>query len=118
VQWSTVALNKNSPIPLYYQLDQLSLECVLSEQVAISRMTARQAVAYLVREGALVVKQGVGTFIAEPKLTYDALHLLGFTEEAMRRGGVVTSRVLEQAIVTPPPTTMRAASSGSSPARR
>ena len=119
MQWSAVSLNKNSPIPLYYQLaelireriqsgalrpgDQLPSERDLSEQVAISRMTVRQAVAYLVREGTLVVKQGVGTFIAEPKLTYDALHLLGFTEEAMRRGGGVTSRVLEQAIATTPP---------------
>jgi hypothetical protein len=73
VQWSTVALNKNSPIPLYYQLvepirgrsqsgelrsgDQLLSERDLSEQVAISRMTVRQAVAYLVHEGMLVVKQ-------------------------------------------------------------
>jgi GntR family transcriptional regulator len=119
VQWSAAALNKNSPIPLYYQLaelireriqsgelksgDQLPSERDLSEQVAISRMTARQAAAYLVREGTLVVRHGVGTFVAEPKLTYDALHLLGFTEETMRRGGVVTSRVLEHAIVTPPP---------------
>lgn len=95
-----MALDKSSPIPLYYQLaelireriqsgelkpgDQLPSERDLSEQVAISRMTVRQAVAYLVREGTLVVKPGVGTFVAEPKLTYDALHLLGFTEEMIR----------------------------------
>lgn len=114
-----MTLDKKHPIPLYYQLaellreqiqggklkpgDQLPSERELSEQAGISRMTARQAVTYLVREGVLVVKPGVGTFVAEPKLTHDTLHLLGFTEEMMQRGGAATSRVLEQAIVTPPP---------------
>jgi GntR family transcriptional regulator len=65
-------------------------------------MTARQAVAYLVREGALVARHGLGTFVAEPKLTHDALHLLSFTEEIMHRGGQVISRVLEQAAVPAP----------------
>lgn len=113
-----MVLNKRSPIPLYYQLaelikerirsgelklgDQLPSERDLSEHVAVSRMTARQAIAYLVREGTLVVKPGVGTFVAEPKLIYNALHLLGFTEETIRRGGLAASQVLEQAVVTPP----------------
>jgi GntR family transcriptional regulator len=113
-----VPLDKRSPVPLYYQLAewirgrvqagelqpgaQLPSERDLSEQAGVSRMTARQAVAYLVREGTLVVRPGVGTFVAEPKLTYDALHLLSFTEETIRRGGAVASRVLEQAIVVPP----------------
>jgi len=112
-------VSKESPIPLYYQLaewlrerirsgelaagDQLPADRELAEQAGISRMTARQAISYLVREGALVVKPGVGTFVAEPKLAYDALHLLGFTEETMRHGGAVGSRVLEQAVVVPPP---------------
>lgn len=112
-------IDKQSPIPLYYQLaehireqirsgelrpgDQLPSERLLSEHYGISRMTVRQALAYLVREGALVARHGLGTFVAEPKLTYDALHLLGFTEEVMRRGGKAISRVLEQQRVTPPP---------------
>lgn len=112
-------LDKNSPIPLYYQLaewiteqiksgalkpgDQLPSERELSEQAGISRMTVRQAAAYLVNTGVLVVKPGVGTFVAEPKLVHNTLHLLGFTEAMMQRGGAVSSRVLEQAVVTPPP---------------
>ena len=66
-------------------------------------MTARQAIAYLVRDGTLVVKPGIGTFVAEPKLTYDAHHLLGFTEETMQHGGAVTTTVLEQEVMAPPP---------------
>lgn len=111
-------VDKSSPVPLYYQLaellreqiatgelkpgDQLPSDRELAEQAGISRMTARQAVLYLARQGALVVKPGVGTFVVQPKLTHDTLHLLGFTEEMMRHGHAATSRVLEQAVVTAP----------------
>lgn len=117
--WAGLSPVKTSPIPLYYQLAeaireriragdlppgrQLPSERELADHASISRMTARQALTYLVRDGTLEVKPGVGTFVAEPKLTYDALHLLGFTEETMRHGGIVVSRVLEQIITTPPP---------------
>lgn len=111
-------LDKNSPVPLYYQLaewvreqirvgalkpgERLPSERELSEQAGISRMTARQAVAYLVREGLIIVRQGVGTFVVEPKLTHDPLHLLGFSAEIIRQGGKPSSRVLVQTIVSPP----------------
>jgi GntR family transcriptional regulator len=114
-----VALNRHSPMPLYYQLAELLREHIrsgklapgaqippertLSEQHGISRMTVRQALAYLEREGTLVVRHGLGTFVAAPKLTYDALHLLGFTEEVLRHGGTVVSRVLELGRVAAPP---------------
>jgi GntR family transcriptional regulator len=113
-----MSLHRNSPIPLYYQLAevlrerirlgviqpaaQLPSERDLSETFRISRMTVRQALAYLVREGSLVARQGLGTFVAEPKLAYDALHLLSFTEEMMLSGAAPASQVLEQAVVSPP----------------
>ncbi len=111
-------LDKQSPIPLYYQLaerikdqihagalaagDQLPPERDLAHQMGVSRMTARQALGYLVNEGLLEVRQGVGTFLTPPKLTHNAIHLVGFTEEMRDQGGAVTSTVLEQAIVSPP----------------
>lgn len=114
-----MGLNKRSPIPLYYQLveqlseqiragelqpgQQLPSERELSDRHRISRMTVRQAIVYLVRAGTLKTYHGLGTFVAEPKLTNQASHLLGFTEAIMRRGGTVTSRVLEQAVIQPPP---------------
>ncbi|GAB4431095.1 MAG: GntR family transcriptional regulator [Chloroflexi bacterium OHK40] len=113
-----MALNRSVPVPLYYQLaelireqiaagelrpgDQVPGERTLSEQYQISRMTARQALVYLEREGTLVSEQGRGTFVAAPKLTYDALHLLGFTEAMLLRGAKPRARVLEQGVVTPP----------------
>ena len=112
-----IRLRRESPIPLYYQLvealrdrivegelkpgDQLPPERELSEQAGVSRMTARQAVAYLVREGVLVARPGIGTFIVQPKLTHDPLHLLSFSEEMIRQGWPVSSRVLEQSVVVP-----------------
>ncbi len=117
--WTDLIPDRRSPVPLYYQLaaaireriragsltagDQLPAERELAERAGISRMTARQALADLARGGDVVARHGIGTFVAEPKLTHDALHLLGFTEEMGRAGGVVSSRVLAQEIVTPPP---------------
>ena len=111
-------LDKHSPIPLYYQLadqirqqinagelrpgDQLPAERELSEQASISRMTARQAIAYLVRQGLLVSKIGIGTFVAEPKLAFDGVHLLGFTERMLSQGVQIVSQVLEQTVAVPP----------------
>lgn len=112
-------LDKDSPIPLYYQLvedirdrirageykpgQQLPGERELSEQYGISRMTVRQALQYLIREDVLIAQQGVGTFVAEPKLAYDPFHAPGFTETMMQRGAAATSRVIEQAVVPSPP---------------
>lgn len=111
-------INKRSADPLYYQIAELIQERIqtgewqpgtrlpserkLSEQLQVSRMTVRQAVAYLVREGALTVKPGVGTSVARPKLTYDAMHLIGFTENMMQQGEMPASHVLDQQIVIPP----------------
>jgi GntR family transcriptional regulator len=114
-----MALNKTSPVPLYYQLAellkeqirsgelapgaQLPSERLLSERYAISRNTARQAIGYLTQEGTVVARHGLGTFVAEPKLTHDMLYLRGFTEEMTQHGGHVTSRVLEhEALIAPP----------------
>ncbi len=113
-----MSLNRQSPIPLYYQLvealvekirqgelkpgDQLPSERELTETYGISRMTIRQGLGYLVREGHLVARQGLGTFVAEPKMERDPLHLLGFTEEMMLKGVASASQVLEQVKVLPP----------------
>jgi GntR family transcriptional regulator len=112
-----VKLDRNSPIPLYFQLaesirelievgqlkplDRLPSEKELAEQTGVSRLTVRQAIAYLVRNGSIAIRPGVGTFVAEPKLSADPFHLLGFTEEMIRQGRTASSRVLEQTVAVP-----------------
>ncbi|MBA4493242.1 GntR family transcriptional regulator [Paenactinomyces guangxiensis] len=95
-------LNKNIPIPLYYQLKQWLTEQIergelrpgdaipsereLSEQFEISRMTVRQALLELVNEGKLVREKGKGTFVAEPKINQGLLKLTSFSEDMRSRG--------------------------------
>ena len=119
MNWDSLHLNRKSPVPLYYQLVEqirqsiraghlsegvrLPAERDIADRAEISRMTVRQALVFLEREGMLSVQPGVGTFVAAPKLTYDALHLVGFAEETMRQGGAVVSRVIGLTIDQPPP---------------
>jgi DNA-binding GntR family transcriptional regulator len=73
----TVALDRSSPVPLYFQVAQqiesmidrgeltpgakLENEIQLADQIGLSRPTMRQAIQYLVDKGLLVRKRGVGT---------------------------------------------------------
>ena len=113
-----LAVQKDNPVPLYYQLaevireriasgefqpgDRLASARTISEDAGISRMTVRQALDYLERQGHLVVRRGDGTFVAAPKLTYHAVNLLGFSQEMIEQGRQPSSRVLEQLALTPP----------------
>lgn len=105
-------LNKQSAVPLYIQLKRLlehqvfdgSLpphsrvpsERELSEQYAISRMTARQALAELIQEGRLYTSAGKGTFVAEPKIQQSLQALTSFSEEMRARGLQPSTRLLRR----------------------
>lgn len=105
-------LNKQSATPLYIQLKNLLQQQVtsggfgphsrvpsereLSEQYAISRMTARQALAELIADGRLYTSAGKGTFVAEPKIRQSVQALTSFTEEMRHRGLEPTTRVLRR----------------------
>ena len=103
-------LNREIPIPLYYQLKEILLEEIkkaetgtafpteleLCKQFDISRPTVRQAINELAVEGYLNRMKGKGTFIAGPKIKQDFLIVLkSFTEEMQEKGLVPSTRVLE-----------------------
>jgi DNA-binding GntR family transcriptional regulator len=79
-----VALDRSSPVPLYFQVasrlqqliesgempvgGRLENEVELAERLGVSRPTTRRAIQYLVERGMLVRKRGVGTQIVHPKV--------------------------------------------------
>lgn len=112
------ALNRHGSVPLYQQLKKLlelqvetgalpphsrvPSERELSEIYAISRMTARQALAELIQEGRLYTSAGKGTFVAEPKIRQSLQSLTSFTEDMRARGFEPTTRLLRREMVAAP----------------
>ena len=104
------ALNRDIPIPLYYQLKEILLESIkhaekgdsfpteleLCEQFDVSRPTVRQAIIELITEGYLRRIKGRGTFIAEPKIQQDFLVALkSFSEEMLEKDLTPSTKVLD-----------------------
>lgn len=97
------SLNKDTPVPLYYQLKTLLLDRIkdgtyrpgdlipteneLSAMFDISRTTVRQAVTELVREGYLYRIKSKGTFVSKPKITQRVLNRYFSHDEAIRESG-------------------------------
>jgi len=108
-------INKNSPIPLYYQLeehikgliengelspgDALPPEREYAEKYQISRMTVRQAFTQLVNEGYLYRLQGKGTFVAERKIEQPLQGLTSFTEDMKARGFTPGNKLIKFEII-------------------
>jgi GntR family transcriptional regulator len=75
--------------------DRLPSERDLAARVGVSRLTARAALASLAHRG--LVERGVGrrgTFVAQPKMTYDLREFAGFTEMARRHGLEAGAKIL------------------------
>jgi DNA-binding GntR family transcriptional regulator len=81
VQRPALSVDRNSPVPLYYQLagqleaaiaqgtlspgSRLENEVQLADRCGLSRPTVRQAIQHLVDKGLLVRKRGVGTQVVQ-----------------------------------------------------
>lgn len=116
---TTSEIRRNDPLPLYYQLYQLLLEKMrsgewlpgssistekeLAEQYDLSRATVRQAIQQLVSDGYLVRRQGLGTFVAKPKLRHGPQRDFGITGYLRAHGLRPGWRVLSKEKVIPPP---------------
>jgi GntR family transcriptional regulator len=84
-QWLTTCIVDGTLVPG----DKLPREESFAAALGVSRMTLRQALAALERQGTIARRPGRlgGTFIAEPKIVCDLTGLAGFTEQ-MRRAQV------------------------------
>jgi GntR family transcriptional regulator len=104
-----ITLERNSPVPLYYQLaqsienaiatgalapgDRLENELALTSRLGLSRPTARQAIHELVKKGLVVRKRGVGTQVVRSKFTRDE-RLTSLNDDLIKAGKVPTTQLL------------------------
>jgi DNA-binding GntR family transcriptional regulator len=83
--------------------ERLPSETELAARYGVARMTVRQAVGALASEGAVVRRQGLGTFAADRRPTRNADLLLSFTEEMRRQGHQVQTKLIGATVEQPPP---------------
>src|SRR6476660_210406 len=105
-----ITLERNSPVPLYYQLaqsienaiatgalapgDRLENELSLTTRLGLSRPTARQAIQELVKKGLLVRKRGVGTQVVRSKFSRDE-RLTSLNDDLAKAGKIPGTQLLE-----------------------
>jgi len=77
--------------------DALPGERVLAEQLGVSRVTVRRAIAGLVESGMLTQRRGAGTFIAE-RIVKSFSRLTSFSDDLRARGLLSRSAFLERAV--------------------
>jgi GntR family transcriptional regulator len=83
-----------------YRAEQaLPSERTLSEQLDVSRVTARKAIDQLVDQGLVVRKRGSGNYIA-PKIEQPLSNLSSFSEQLQERGFTPRSQWLRREVVT------------------
>ena len=110
-------LDREAPLPLYAQLkdallqeirdggfepgDRFPTEAAIRERYGVSRATVRQALSDLESSGAIRKVQGLGTFVAVPKIRHVPL-LTSFAELAASQGFRPSHRVLSSAVEEAP----------------
>ncbi len=113
-----IELDRSSPVPAYFQIasdlksrimrhewsitQKLPTELELAEQYNVSRITLRQALAELEKDGILKKKRGKGTFIVSDPTPFVAElnYRLVTNDKLMQTPYSITVQVLDQCIVT------------------
>ena len=113
-------LDKNTPIPLYFQLkgtilsdiqdncfsvgDTIPTENELVEYYHISRSTVRQAISELVQEGWLTRKASKGTFVTKPEQKSSYIRSFEpFYQQISRLGKTPRTELIDLNVITPNP---------------
>ncbi len=113
----SATLSHQSPIPLYSQIrellrgrildgtyrgdGQMPSENVMVKAFGVSRITVRQALNDLQKEGLLFKIHGKGTFVSRPKAVQNLMRLEGFGEAMSATGYETHSRVLGHRVLRP-----------------
>src|ERR1035438_5021596 len=115
--FSSIRIDKDALTPIYLQIAEavgsllgsgvlppgyvLPPERGLCEQFGVSRMTLRQAMGLLDREGLVDSRRGIGTVVRPSRLRKQQQELRSFSEEIRERGGRPESRMLSLVLATP-----------------
>ena len=89
---------------IYAPDDQLPSEKELGDQFGVSRITVRRALQTLESEELIYRRQGLGSFVAEPKVRQGLVRLTDFAQDMERAGLQPASRVVHHAQEAAPST--------------
>jgi DNA-binding GntR family transcriptional regulator len=105
-----IAVDRTSPVPLYFQVaeqfaaaiergelapgDRLDSEIQLADRLGLSRPTVRQAIQHLVNKGLIVRRRGVGTQVVRGQVRR-TVELTSLYDDLVRGGQQPTTSVLE-----------------------
>lgn len=125
MEFQNHTINKDVPIPLYYQVKQIILDEINNEGVkagdaiptektfcdiyGISRTTIRQAISELVNEGYLYRVKSKGTFVSQPKVKTDLVNMYdGYNMEIFNMSMTPSTQAIELTLVKANPEQSRA----------
>ena len=110
----TMVLNRESPVPLYFQLaqhieneirsgnldsgDRLENEVKIAEDLGLSRPTVRAAFSYLVDKGLVLRRRGQGTVVTKGKVSR-SVKLTSLFDDLAEAGKRPTTRVIHNEVV-------------------
>jgi DNA-binding GntR family transcriptional regulator len=111
-----VVLDRDSPVPLYFQLaqhfeneirsgsldsgDRLENEVKIAEDLGLSRPTVRAAFGYLVDKGLVLRRRGQGTIVTKDKVSR-SVKLTSLFDDLAVAGKRPTTQVLHNEVVKP-----------------
>ncbi len=115
--FENVKVDKNLPVPIYFQIERIIIDLInnkrlkegdqlpTEEELCVifntSRMTVRQALNSLAKNGYIIKKKAKGTFVASNKISFELSKLHSFSEDMEMRGYRVTNKILQKEIIIP-----------------